>query len=229
MRDVSAWLVPATDAPITPRPASAVPAAHGRAARVVLGLRRRARRRPGHAPLPGAVALDGGGGGRGRLAAPGAAAGRQGLAAAGRGGAGRRGGGHPAGPRPGPAGGRAGHHAAHVRAQQLEARQPRHRRFGPDGRAGLGAAGLRRPAVRPGLVPGDQLPPPAAVQGGLDRGLPGRAGGLRHRHRPWWERQLALCLLGALVQFGWEKALGGYDEELAWWETQAVRAAPLLG
>ena len=45
---------------------------------------------------------------------------------------------------------------------------------------------------------------------------------------PWWDRQLALCLLGALVQFGWEKALGGYDEELAWWETQAIRAAPLL-
>jgi hypothetical protein len=45
----------------------------------------------------------------------------------------------------------------------------------------------------------------------------------------WWDRQLALCLLGALVQFGWEKALGGHDEELAWWETQAVRAAPLLG
>jgi len=44
----------------------------------------------------------------------------------------------------------------------------------------------------------------------------------------WWDRQLALCLLGALVQFGWEKALGGYDEELAWWESQAVRAAPLL-
>jgi len=37
------------------------------------------------------------------------------------------------------------------------------------------------------------------------------------------ERQLALCLLGALVQFGWEKAFGGYDEELAWWETHAVR------
>jgi len=44
----------------------------------------------------------------------------------------------------------------------------------------------------------------------------------------WWERQLALCLLGALVQFGWEKALGGYDEELAWWEANAVRAAALL-
>jgi hypothetical protein len=45
---------------------------------------------------------------------------------------------------------------------------------------------------------------------------------------PWWDRQLGLCLLGALVQFGWEKALGGYDEELAWWEMQAVRAASLL-
>jgi Phosphotransferase enzyme family len=45
---------------------------------------------------------------------------------------------------------------------------------------------------------------------------------------PWWDRQLRLCLLGALVQFGWEKALGGYDEELAWWEKQTVEAAPLL-
>ncbi|HTT51096.1 MAG TPA: phosphotransferase [Streptosporangiaceae bacterium] len=45
---------------------------------------------------------------------------------------------------------------------------------------------------------------------------------------PWWDRQLALCLLGALVQFGWEKALGGYDEELAWWEDKAVTAAALL-
>ena len=45
---------------------------------------------------------------------------------------------------------------------------------------------------------------------------------------PWWDRQLALCLLGAMVLFGWEKALGGYDEELAWWETESVRAAALL-
>ncbi len=45
---------------------------------------------------------------------------------------------------------------------------------------------------------------------------------------PWWERQLALCLLGAMVQFGWEKALGGYDEELAWWEMNSVKAAALL-
>jgi hypothetical protein len=46
---------------------------------------------------------------------------------------------------------------------------------------------------------------------------------------PWWDRQLALSLLGALVQFGWEKALGGYDEELRWWETRALEAADLLG
>ncbi len=44
----------------------------------------------------------------------------------------------------------------------------------------------------------------------------------------WWDRQLALCLLGALVQFGWEKAFGGYDDELAWWESRALEAAPLL-
>jgi Phosphotransferase enzyme family len=45
---------------------------------------------------------------------------------------------------------------------------------------------------------------------------------------PWWDRQLALSLLGALVLFGWEKALGGYDEELAWWEAKAIKAQPLL-
>ncbi len=47
----------------------------------------------------------------------------------------------------------------------------------------------------------------------------------------WWERQLGLCLLGALVQFGWEKALGdGPDEaaELAWWVDAAREGARLL-
>jgi hypothetical protein len=44
---------------------------------------------------------------------------------------------------------------------------------------------------------------------------------------PWWDRQLALCLLGTAVQFGWEKA---YDEpdETAWWEQRAVEGAALL-
>jgi len=46
---------------------------------------------------------------------------------------------------------------------------------------------------------------------------------------PWWDRQLSLCLLGALVQFGWEKAFSGYDDELAWWERHAVAGADLLG
>ena len=32
----------------------------------------------------------------------------------------------------------------------------------------------------------------------------------------WWDLQLDLCLLGTLVQFGWEKALGD-DAELMWW------------
>jgi hypothetical protein len=32
----------------------------------------------------------------------------------------------------------------------------------------------------------------------------------------WWDEQLDQCLLGTLVQFGWEKALGD-DDELSWW------------
>ncbi len=43
----------------------------------------------------------------------------------------------------------------------------------------------------------------------------------------WWERQLGLCLLGGLVQFGWEKALGD-DDELAWWCTAAADGARWL-
>ncbi len=48
------------------------------------------------------------------------------------------------------------------------------------------------------------------------------------RTEPWWQTQLSLSLLGALVQFGWEKAFGGYDEELRWWEEQALAGARLL-
>ncbi|HWC67678.1 MAG TPA: phosphotransferase [Acidimicrobiales bacterium] len=43
----------------------------------------------------------------------------------------------------------------------------------------------------------------------------------------WWDRQLALCLLGTLVQFGWEKALGDADE-LGWWCDRAREGAALL-
>jgi hypothetical protein len=45
---------------------------------------------------------------------------------------------------------------------------------------------------------------------------------------PWWDRQCALALLGGLVQFGWEKALGGYDDELAWWEARAIEGEQWL-
>lgn len=43
----------------------------------------------------------------------------------------------------------------------------------------------------------------------------------------WWERQLALCLLGTVVIFGWEKALGD-EAELEWWCAWAREAARLL-
>jgi hypothetical protein len=47
------------------------------------------------------------------------------------------------------------------------------------------------------------------------------------RTESWWEEQMGLCLLGALVQFGWEKALGD-DEELAWWCDRAREGARWL-
>jgi hypothetical protein len=43
----------------------------------------------------------------------------------------------------------------------------------------------------------------------------------------WWDRQVALCLLGGLVQFGWEKAFGD-DTEFNWWCDHARNATYLL-
>jgi hypothetical protein len=43
----------------------------------------------------------------------------------------------------------------------------------------------------------------------------------------WWDLQIDLCLLGGLVQFGWEKALGD-DDELAWWCDRARAGARRL-
>jgi Phosphotransferase enzyme family len=45
---------------------------------------------------------------------------------------------------------------------------------------------------------------------------------------PWWDRALALELLGTMVQFGWEKSLGGPGPELGWWEARAVEGARRL-
>jgi hypothetical protein len=44
----------------------------------------------------------------------------------------------------------------------------------------------------------------------------------------WWQQQLDLCLLGAVVLFGWEKALGGRGPELTWWEQRAEAATAWL-
>jgi hypothetical protein len=40
----------------------------------------------------------------------------------------------------------------------------------------------------------------------------------------WWDLQLALALLGAAVQFGWEKASDEPDE-IAWWEQRVVEGS----
>ena len=34
---------------------------------------------------------------------------------------------------------------------------------------------------------------------------------------PWFERQLALCLLGVMLQLGWEKSFDEQGDERAWW------------
>ncbi len=37
----------------------------------------------------------------------------------------------------------------------------------------------------------------------------------------WWEAAVGLELLGTMLQFGWEKVLGGAGPELTWWEARA--------
>ncbi|MEO7556485.1 MAG: phosphotransferase [Acidimicrobiales bacterium] len=43
----------------------------------------------------------------------------------------------------------------------------------------------------------------------------------------WYDKQVAICLLGSLVEFGWEKALGD-EAELRWWCDRAVEGMRLL-
>jgi hypothetical protein len=56
-----------------------------------------------------------------------------------------------------------------------------------------------------------------------------RAALRRHGTDPagWFDRQLALCLLGITATFGWEKALGP-AEELEWWARAAFDGAAVL-
>jgi hypothetical protein len=41
----------------------------------------------------------------------------------------------------------------------------------------------------------------------------------------WFERQLALCLVGVMLQLGWEKAFDETGEELTWWRDRVVDTA----
>ena len=41
----------------------------------------------------------------------------------------------------------------------------------------------------------------------------------------WFERQLALCLVGVMVQLGWEKAFDETGAELAWWRDRTIDTA----
>ena len=45
---------------------------------------------------------------------------------------------------------------------------------------------------------------------------------------PWWQRQLALGLLGGMLWFGWEKAFAGWNDELAWWSARVEEAVTFL-
>ena len=65
------------------------------------------------------------------------------------------------------------------------------------------------------------------TQGVDDRRLPRRLGRHGVTTAGWFDLQLGLCLLGALVQFGWEKALGD-DTELGWWCDRARAGVNLL-
>jgi hypothetical protein len=44
----------------------------------------------------------------------------------------------------------------------------------------------------------------------------------------WFGAQLDLCTIGAMVVFGWEKALGD-EAELRWWERRVTEAAERQG
>ena len=44
----------------------------------------------------------------------------------------------------------------------------------------------------------------------------------------WWDTTVALELLATMLQFGWEKALGGPGPELGWWEAWAAEGSRRL-
>lgn len=45
---------------------------------------------------------------------------------------------------------------------------------------------------------------------------------------PWWDRQLALCLLGTMLLLGWEKSFDESGAELAWWRQRVLDGVRIL-
>jgi hypothetical protein len=74
-------------------------------------------------------------------------------------------------------------------------------------------------AINAGRLPHAKEDAVAAFRASLERHGVDTAG--------WWERQLELCLLGAAVLFGWEKAFGT-DAEFGWWCDRALEGARRL-
>lgn len=71
-------------------------------------------------------------------------------------------------------------------------------------------------AVNCDLLPQSKEETIEAYQGSLER--------LGIATQAWWETQLELALLGALVQLGWSKT----GDELAWWDERVSRGARFL-
>jgi len=46
---------------------------------------------------------------------------------------------------------------------------------------------------------------------------------------PWWDRQLALCTVGVMLQLGWQQGADESGRDLAWWRPRALAAIAGLG
>ena len=75
-------------------------------------------------------------------------------------------------------------------------------------------------ALNSALLPQSKEATIAAYRSALERHGIGTAG--------WWDQAISLELLGTVLQFGWEKSLGGRGPELDWWEAKALEGAEWL-
>ena len=125
---------------------------------------------------------------------------------------------------PAPARRRAGAPAAHAGPRGLEGSQP-----GQPPRRAHGAARLRRGTgrgfARWRICPGTWrsmrrcCPSPRTT---CSRRIETALAGHGVDTTDWWDDAVALELLGCMLQFGWEKALGGPGDELWWWEDRVA-------